>query len=94
MVIQALGARECVNLSEAMAKLIISGLLADQAEAVVMGVPVQVVPCGTPIAVKAAHIATVGKPIGLSLGDQICLATAQARGGTALTRSRSGGRFI
>jgi ribonuclease VapC len=88
-VIQALEAGECVvsvvNLSEAMAKLIISGLPADQAEAVVMGIPVQEVPCDTQIAVKAAHLAAVGKPLGLSLGDRVCLATAQVHGGTVLT---------
>lgn len=88
-VTQALEQGACVvsavNLSEALTKLILSGLPAEQAEAIVLGIPAEIVPCDEAIAVKAGRLTTVGKPLGLSLGDRICLATGQAHGGIVLT---------
>ncbi len=86
---QALEQGECivsaVNLSEALAKLITFGVPGDQAEVVVAGIPAGIVPCDERIAVQAGRLAAVGKSLGLSLGDRICLATAQVFGGTVLT---------
>jgi PIN domain nuclease of toxin-antitoxin system len=86
---QALELGECVvsavNLSEALAKLITVGLPDEQAEAVVLGLPAEIVPCDERIAVQAGHLAAMGKSLGLSLGDRICLATAQVHGGIVLT---------
>ena len=86
---QALEQGECVvsavNLSEAVTKLILNGLPDEQAESVVLGIPAEIVPCDGAIAVKAGRLTTIGKPLGLSLGDRICLATGQAHGGIVLT---------
>ena len=86
---QALEQGECivsaVNLSEALAKLVTAGLPEDQAEAVVLGIPAEVVPCDERIALQAGRLAIMGKPLGLSLGDRVCLATGLVHGGTVLT---------
>ena len=74
-----------VNVSEALAKLILVGLPPEQAEAVVLGIPAEVVACDEAIALRAGRLASIGKPLGLSLGDRTCLATAQQVGGTVLT---------
>jgi len=86
---QALEQGECivsaVNLSEALAKLITVGLPDEQAEAVVLGIPAEIVLCNERIAVQAGRLAAMGKPLGLSLGDRVCLATALIHGGVVLT---------
>jgi PIN domain nuclease of toxin-antitoxin system len=86
---QALEQGECivsaVNLSEALAKLVTAGLPGDQADAVVLGIPAEVVSCDERIALQAGRLATMGKPLGLSLGDRVCLATGLVHGGTVLT---------
>lgn len=74
-----------VNLCEVMTKLILTGVPSATAETIVYGIPVQSVAIDDAIAVAAARLAMIGKPLGLSLGDRICLATAQAGGGTVLT---------
>ncbi len=75
-----------MNLSEAMTKLILNGVPADEAEKSVCGIPASPLPCDGSVAVAAARLTSVGKPIGLSLGDRICLATAQTCGkSTVLT---------
>jgi len=88
---QALEQGECivsaVNLSEALAKLVTAGLPEDQAEAVVLGIPAEVVPCDERIALQAGRLAIMGKPLGLSLGDRVCLATGLVHGGTVLTKA-------
>ena len=88
-VLDALESGDCiisaVNLSEAMTKLILTGVPAEAAETIVCGIPVQSVPCDDSVGIAAARLAAIGKPLGLSLGDRVCLATAQAVGGTVLT---------
>ena len=88
-VINALETGECVisavNLSEALAKLVVNGVPGNEAEGLVTGIPVQVVPCDSSAALKAGRLAAIGKPLGLSLGDRMCLATAQVHGGLVLT---------
>lgn len=88
-VTQALERGECivsaVNISEAVAKLLTIGVPAEQAMMMVSGIPAEIVPCNEAIAFKAGHLAIMGKPLGLSLGDRICLATAQVHGGLVLT---------
>lgn len=82
-----------VNLSEIMAKLVITGVPAENAEAIVRGIPAETIPCDELIAFKAGALASLGKPLGLSLGDRICLATAQAQecaeGCTVLTTEQA-----
>ena len=78
-----------VNLSEALAKLIVSGVPCDRAEAIHLGLPAQVVPCEARIALEAARLASLGKPLGLSLGDRICIATALVHGGTVLSTDQA-----
>jgi PIN domain nuclease of toxin-antitoxin system len=82
-----------VNLSEVMAKLIITGVPAGDAEAIVRGIPAETIPCDELIAFRAGTLASQGKQFGLSLGDRICLATAQAHesaeGCTVLTTEQA-----
>ena len=86
---QALEQGQCVvsavNLSEALAKLVTVGLPEEEAEAIMLGIPAEVTPCDERVAIHAGRLATIGKPLGLSLGDRICLATAQIHGGIVLT---------
>jgi len=88
-VTQALEQGACVvsavNISEAMAKLVTKGVQIEHAEIMVRGIPAEVVPCDEEIALKAGALASVGKPLGLSLGDRICLATAMVHDGLVLT---------
>ncbi len=92
-VAQSLEQGQCVvsviNLSETMAKLVMNGVPAEPAEAVVRGIPAQAVPCDEVIAYKAGALAAIGRPLGLSLGDRICLATAQSLGGIILTTEQA-----
>jgi len=89
-VLQALEQGDCVisaiNISEAMTKLILNGMPPGEAEKTVCGIPANPLPCDESVAIAAARLTSVGKPLGLSLGDRICLATAQTCGhSTVLT---------
>jgi PIN domain nuclease of toxin-antitoxin system len=93
-VLQALEQGDCVistvNLSEAMTKLILNGMPIEAAEQSVAGIPANPLPCDASVAMAAARLTALGKPLGLSLGDRICLATAQTCGkSTVLTTDRA-----
>ncbi|HLO69033.1 MAG TPA: type II toxin-antitoxin system VapC family toxin [Holophaga sp.] len=83
-VVEAMETGDCwissANLSEVMTRLIFAGLAPDAAQATVEALPVQTAPCGHGTAVAAARLTLAGKPLGLSLGDRLCLATAQDSG--------------
>ena len=72
-----------------MAKLVVGGVPCAAAEAVILGIPAWVVPGDAEVALKAARLAAQGKPLGLALGDRICLATAQVHGGRVLTTEQA-----
>ena len=78
-----------MNLCEVVAKLITVGVPAERAEAIVLGIPAEIVPCDAGIALKAGRLAAMGKTFGLSLGDRVCLATAQSLGGLVLTADQA-----
>lgn len=80
-----------VNLSEAMAKLVLRGIPAGLAESILRGIPVRPVSCDERIAFLAGRFVSFGKSLGLSLGDRICLATAWTQGGVALTTEKAWG---
>ena len=77
-----------VNLAEVVTKYVLRGAVA-QGERLRHELPVVFVPVDEDLALQAALIAAVTKPLGLSLGDRICLALARRTGLTALTADRS-----
>lgn len=66
-----------------------AGLPPVRAEAIVLGIPAEGVPCDQATALRAGLLATLGKPLELSLGDRNCLATAQIHGGVVLTAEQA-----
>lgn len=79
------GALSAVNLAEAAARLGDEGLSPAQIRQAIEGLQLEIVPCDGEIANRAAWLRSATKDKGLSLGDRICLATAQALGAPALT---------
>jgi len=77
-----------VNLSEVAAKLFLKGMSVEAVGAVCSGLPLEVVPVDEACAMLAAQLAPVGKPLGLSLGDRICLATTMTRDAVAVTAEK------
>jgi ribonuclease VapC len=77
-----------VNLAEVVTKYVQRGFAA-QGERLRDELPVVFVPVDEDLALQAAFMVTVTKPLGLSLGDRICLALARRTGLTALTADRS-----
>lgn len=77
-----------VNLSEVGAKLFLRGMSVEEVGAACSGLPLEVVPVDEACAMLAAQLAPVGKPLGLSLGDRICLATTMIRNAVAVTAEK------
>ncbi len=77
-----------VNFAEVATKYVLRGA-ATEAEALLQQLPVTLVPIDADLALRAALMAGVTQPAGLSLGDRLCLALAQRSGKTALTADRS-----
>jgi ribonuclease VapC len=77
-----------VNLAEVVTKYVLRGFAA-QGERLRDELPVVFVPVDEDLALQAAFMVSVTKPLGLSLGDRICLALARRTGLTALTADRS-----
>jgi ribonuclease VapC len=77
-----------VNLAEVVTKYVLRGFAA-QGERLRDELPVVFVPVDEDLALQAAFMISVTKPLGLSLGDRICLALARRTGLTALTADRS-----
>jgi PIN domain nuclease of toxin-antitoxin system len=73
------------NLSEVVAKLMDRGVPALDATSVQFDADLQVIPVSETIALDAGTLRSVTRPFGLSLGDRLCLATAQAHGLSVLT---------
>jgi ribonuclease VapC len=77
-----------VNLAEVVTKYVLRGFAA-QGERLRDELPVVFVPVDEDLALQAAFMVAVTKPLGLSLGDRICLALARRTGLPALTADRS-----
>ncbi len=87
-VLQAEPRMSTVNLAEVVTKYVLRGAAA-QGERLCNELPVVFIPVDEDLAVRAAMMAAVTRPHGLSLGDRICLALARRTGLTALTADRS-----
>ena len=77
-----------VNFAEVVTKYVLRGFAA-QGERLREELPVVFVPMDEDLALQAALMAAVTRPLGLSLGDRICLALARRTGLPALTADRS-----
>jgi ribonuclease VapC len=77
-----------VNFAEVVTKYVLRGAAAE-GERLCNELPVVFVPVDEDLALQAALMAAVTRPLGLSLGDRICLALARRTGLTALTADRS-----
>jgi ribonuclease VapC len=77
-----------VNLAEVVTKYVLRGFAA-QGERLRDELPVLFVPVDEDLALQAAFMVAVTKPLGLSLGGRICLALARRTGLPALTADRS-----
>jgi ribonuclease VapC len=77
-----------VSFAEVVTRYVLRGR-ASQGERLRDELPVVFVPVDEDLAVQAALMAIVTKPLGLSLGDRICLALARRVGLPALTAERS-----
>lgn len=70
------GAAICsVNLSEVAEKLLDAGMPEAEAREAVEALQLEVVPFDQVLAWGATRLRSLGKPLGLSLGDRACLAT-------------------
>lgn len=79
------GQISAANLSEVIAKLVNNGVPFKAARDAVLSFDLDVLPVTEEIAVAASELMSVGKPLGLSLGDRICLATSRTQGIQVLT---------
>jgi len=73
------------NLSEVIAKLVDRGVPPAEAVAVHLDADLDVIPISEDVALRAGILGNVTRRFGLSLGDRLCLATAQLNGFEALT---------
>lgn len=78
-----------VNFCEVAGVLVRNGMPAHLASQVLSSLGLDVVPFDAELALKAASLYAVGKPLGLSLGDRACLALALSRGGPVYTTERA-----
>ncbi|MBN9520122.1 type II toxin-antitoxin system VapC family toxin [bacterium] len=77
-----------VNLSEVATVLVRNGMPFPVASQVLTSLGMQVVPFDAELALRAASLFPIGKPLGLSLGDRACLALALHRGSPVFTTER------
>ena len=77
-----------VNLAEVVTKYVARGFTR-QGERLHLELPVEFVPVDEDLAIQAALMIAITKPLGLSLADRICLALARRTGQTALTADRA-----
>jgi ribonuclease VapC len=77
-----------VNFAEVASKYVLRGAKA-RAETLAERLPVTFVPVDLDLALRAAMMADLTRPAGLSLGDRVCLALGQRTGQTVLTADRT-----
>jgi PIN domain nuclease of toxin-antitoxin system len=90
--ISVLESGECAisaaNLAEVASRLLLRGMPPAQVVEACDALALEVVPVDTGIAMIAAQLAIAGQPLGLSLGDRCCLATAISLQARAVTADR------
>jgi ribonuclease VapC len=90
--ITALEEGECTisaaNLAEVASKLLLRGMTSAQVSEACEDLALEVVPLDAGIAMIAAQLTLAGQPLGLSLGDRCCLATAISLQAQAVTADR------
>ncbi len=83
------GAISAVNLSEVLAKLVERGANPVQAQSMLSGAALEVIPFDEQQAAQAGFLRRDTRALGLSLGDRACLALAQHLGLPVLTADRA-----
>jgi PIN domain nuclease of toxin-antitoxin system len=78
-----------VNLSEVVAKLADAGMPEGEIRSALDSLGLEVVPFDMGQAYRAGLLRPQTKAIGLSLGDRACMALAQARGSSVLTKDKA-----
>jgi PIN domain nuclease of toxin-antitoxin system len=81
-----------VTYAEVLAKLLEHGFSPADADATWSGLPLDIEPLSAAQARAAAGLRPATRPLGLSLGDRVCLALARERGVPAVTADRSWAR--
>ena len=84
----AQGAICAANLSEAVGKFIQHGVPISEITSVLSSLDLEIVPVDEDIALLAGSLITQGQPLGLSLGDRLCLATGIAHSKAVLTADK------
>jgi PIN domain nuclease of toxin-antitoxin system len=77
------------NLAEVATKLVARGLRPAEAESACRSMALRTIALDDETAFDAAALWPVAQPLGLSLGDRICLATAARQGWVAVTADRA-----
>jgi PIN domain nuclease of toxin-antitoxin system len=77
-----------VNFAEVATKYVLRGAK-ERARTLVERLPLTLVPVDQDLALRAALMADLTRPAGLSLGDRVCLALGQRTGQTVLSADRS-----
>ena len=78
-----------ISVSEVAAKLVARGMPAADAEFHCRSMGLDIIGVGDAIAFAAAALVPATRPLGLSLGDRICLAAAAQTGSIAVTADRA-----
>jgi PIN domain nuclease of toxin-antitoxin system len=78
-----------VNLAELAGQLIHRGMAREAAEHLCRSMGLEILPVDAAMAFAAAALVPSAAPLGLSLGDRICLAAAGRGGSTAVTADRA-----
>lgn len=77
-----------VNMAEVMAVLIRKGMPANDAQAALDGLELDIIPFDRDQAYRSARLLPITAALGLSLGDRACLALAQSHRQAALTAEK------
>ncbi len=77
-----------VNFAEVATKYVLRGAK-ERARTLAERLPLTLVPVDQDLALRAALMADLTRPAGLSLGDRVCLALGQRTGQTVLTADRA-----
>jgi PIN domain nuclease of toxin-antitoxin system len=77
-----------VNFAEVVAKYVLREAK-DRAATLLERIPLTLVAVDEDLALRSAFMADLTRPVGLSMGDRICLALGQRTGQTVLTADRS-----
>ncbi len=82
-----------VNLIEVQSKLILNGAAPDLAWLAIASFQFEICPLDADQSRLASGWAKMAKPLGISLGDRVCLALAMQRNATVFTSDRAFGKM-